>query len=209
MLKQSTAYNLMLFMVDSADHISGKTGLTLTITASKDGAAFASISPTVTERGSGWYNLALTTSHTDTIGDLALHATGTGADATDVVLQVRARTVDDVLPTASYTAPLDAAGTRSAVGLASANIDTQFSNIPANVRTNLATELGRIDVAVSTRSAPATAQTISSNSDITAIKAKTDSLSFTVSGQVDANIQYVNDVQVAGNGQSGSEWGPA
>lgn len=44
---------------------------------------------------------------------------------------------------------------------------------------------------------------------VDAIKVKTDSLTFTVAGQVDANIQYVNDVQVTGNGQSGSEWGPA
>ena len=49
-----------VLMVDSADHVTGKTGLTLTITASKNAAAFASVSPTVTERGSGWYNIALT-----------------------------------------------------------------------------------------------------------------------------------------------------
>lgn len=34
------------------------------------------------------------------------------------------------LATASYTAPLDAAGTRSAVGLASANLDAQFDALP-------------------------------------------------------------------------------
>ena len=34
------------------------------------------------------------------------------------------------LPTASYTAPLDAAGTRAAVGLASANLDTQLATLP-------------------------------------------------------------------------------
>jgi hypothetical protein len=39
--------NLMVFMTDSTDHVSGKTGLTLALTASKDGAAFASITPTV------------------------------------------------------------------------------------------------------------------------------------------------------------------
>lgn len=44
--------------------------------------------------------------------------------------------------------------------------------------------------------------------DITTIKNKTDSLTFTVAGQVDANIQYVNDVAVTGDGQSGTEWGP-
>ncbi len=43
---------------------------------------------------------------------------------------------------------------------------------------------------------------------VTAIQAKTTGLSFTVSGQVDANIQYVNDTQVTGTGASGNEWGP-
>lgn len=87
-LKQSTARNRMIFMVDETDHVSGLAGLTLTITASKNGAAFASISPTVTDRGDGWYNLALTASHTDTLGDLALHVTSTGADPTDALDEV-------------------------------------------------------------------------------------------------------------------------
>jgi hypothetical protein len=87
-ISQSKAANVMVFMTDSSDHITGKAGLTLTVTSSKDGAAFASISPTVTERGSGWYNVALTSSHTDTLGDLALHITSTGADPTDVLISV-------------------------------------------------------------------------------------------------------------------------
>ena len=87
-LKQSTARNKLVFMTDSADHVTGKASLTLTITASKDGAAFSSISPTVTDLGNGWYNLALTTSHTDTLGDLALHITSTGADPSDYSMQV-------------------------------------------------------------------------------------------------------------------------
>ena len=88
LLKQSTARNLLVFVTQSADHVTGLTGATLTITASKDGAAFASISPTVTERGNGWYSLALTSSHTDTLGDLAVHVTATSADPTDLVRQV-------------------------------------------------------------------------------------------------------------------------
>lgn len=71
---------------------------------------------------------------------------------------------------------LDAAGVRAALGLASANLDTQISTV---------------------------------DTVVDAIKAKTDGLTFTVAGQVDANIQYVNDVAVSGNGQSGTEWSPA
>lgn len=87
-LYKDTAANVMVFMADSSDHVTGKAAATLTITASKDGAAFSSISPTVTERGNGWYSLALTAAHTDTLGDLALHITATGADPADVKLLV-------------------------------------------------------------------------------------------------------------------------
>ncbi len=134
LLKQSTAANVMVFMTDSADHVAGKAGLTLTITASKDGAAFASISPTVTERGNGWYNLALTTSHTDTLGDLAIHVTATGADPTDLLCRVSARVVDDVLPTASYTAPDNAliAATAAYVDTEVAAIKAKTDNLPAS-----------------------------------------------------------------------------
>jgi hypothetical protein len=43
---------------------------------------------------------------------------------------------------------------------------------------------------------------------VTAIKAKTDSLAFTVAGHVDANIQYVNDIQVKGTGTTADPWNP-
>lgn len=126
--KQSTAKNVMLLMVDSADHITGKTGLTLTITASKDGAAFVSISPAVTERGSGWYSVALTAAHTDTLGDLALHVTAASADPADMVLLVEAGATDaDVssrLATAGYTAPDNA--TIAAIALYTDSIESRL-----------------------------------------------------------------------------------
>ena len=56
------------------------------------------------------------------------------------------------------TATLTAANVRAALGMASANLDTQLAAIPtaitnaAAVRTNLATELGRIDATISSRS---------------------------------------------------------
>lgn len=65
------------------------------------------------------------------------------------------------------------------------------------------------DVTTELQSGLATAASLSTvDTNVSAIKAKTDSLAFTVAGQVDANIQYVNDVQVTGTGASGDEWGP-
>jgi hypothetical protein len=89
-LDQSTATTRAVFMTSSTDHLAGLTGLgtALTIAASKAGAAFAAITPTVAELANGWYSLALTTGHTDTPGDLALHITGAGCDPTDKLYEV-------------------------------------------------------------------------------------------------------------------------
>lgn len=172
MLKQSTARNLMVFLTDSSDHVTGKTGATLTSTLSKDGAAFASISPSVTERGDGWYSLALTTAHTDTLGDLVLHITASGADPIDLREQVFAS-----LPGDSVTV--------SSLGANSITDSSLAASAITEIQSGLATA-----------------------ADLTAVKAKTDSLTFTVAGVVDSNIQYVNDVQVVGTGAAGNEWGP-
>lgn len=45
--------------------------------------------------------------------------------------------------------------------------------------------------------------------DTAAVKTKTDSLGFTVSGKVDANVTHVNEVAVTGSGTGGDPWGPA
>ena len=79
---------------------------------------------------------------------------------------------------------LSQANIRTAVGLGSANLDTQIGDLPTNAE--LATALGTADDAVLVQ--------------IALVKAKTDSLTFTVAGQVDANIQYVNDVAIVGDG---------
>lgn len=143
-LKVSTARNRMVFMVDDTDHVTGKTGLTLTITASKDGAAFGSISPTVTERGDGWYNVALTTSHTDTLGDFALHITGTDADPTDLVDEV----VTD-LPGLSVTSvAVVGSGGITAASLAADTITA--AKVAADVGTELADALLKRDMSAVT-----------------------------------------------------------
>lgn len=54
----------------------------------------------------------------------------------------------------------------------------------------------------------ATATGFATSAQATTILSKTNSLTFTVAGQVDSNIQYVNDVQVTGAGTSGNPWGP-
>lgn len=197
-LKQSTAAALMIFMTDAADHIAGKTGLTLTITASKAGAAFASIAPAVTERGSGWYSVALTTAHTDTLGDLALHVTAAGADPTDVLNQIVAGSLDaDVssrLATAGYTAPPTAAAIR-------AEIDANSTKLDAAISTRLATAgytapnnagIASILAAVDTEIAAILAAV---DTEVAAIKSRTDNLPADTGATLAAVISYVDEIE--------------
>lgn len=87
-ITQYSAYTRQFFMRDSADNITGKTGLTITLTLSKAGGAFAAAAGTITEVSSGWYKVALTNVDTNTAGDLAYHATAAGANASDFTDQV-------------------------------------------------------------------------------------------------------------------------
>lgn len=87
---QNVAYTRAFFMTLSSDHITGATGKTVTVTLSKAGAAFAAAGGSVTEIGSGWYYISLTTTDTNTLGDLTFHCTASGCDATDFVDQILA-----------------------------------------------------------------------------------------------------------------------
>lgn len=87
----------MIFLTSATDHITGLTGATLTIRVSKNGGTFSIITPVVTEIGNGWYNLALTASHTDTLGDFVLHIEAVNADPTDLIDEITSTTVTDSL----------------------------------------------------------------------------------------------------------------
>jgi hypothetical protein len=105
---------------------------------------------------------------------------------------------------------LSAAGVRAAVGLASANLDTQLTAIDDFIDTEVTaikavTDLlpdGGALTSLATAANLATVDTV-----VDAIKVKTDSLTFTTAGIVDANVQQINDVAITGNGQAGTEFG--
>lgn len=101
-LAQSTAYTRTFLMVQTADHITGITGATVTVKIGKAGAAGAAPSGggTATEVDStnlpGWYKIALSTTDTGTLGDLTFHCTAASADPTDFSDQVTASAAGSV-----------------------------------------------------------------------------------------------------------------
>jgi hypothetical protein len=84
--QSSTECALLFFLVLSSDHISPATGLSPTVTLSKNGAAFASPSGTVSEIANGWYKVAANATDTNTLGPLALHASVATADNCDMIV---------------------------------------------------------------------------------------------------------------------------
>lgn len=89
-LLQSSTQEAIVFgpMVSSSDHITAVTGISPTVTISKNGGSFASPSGAVTEVGNGFYKIAGNATDTNTLGPLIVHATGTGADVFDERFQV-------------------------------------------------------------------------------------------------------------------------
>jgi hypothetical protein len=177
-IQQSSAAQPLLFLlVSSSDHISPATGLTPTVTLSKNGGAFASPAGAVSEVGSGVYKVAANGTDSNTLGPLWLHATATGADPTDVVFPVVAFNPQSAtnlglsaLPTAAPAASgglpivgsapltnLDAAvSSRSTyAGADTAGTTTLLSRLTAQRATNL----DNLDAAVSSRSTYAGADT--------------------------------------------------
>jgi hypothetical protein len=86
--QSSTAFPLMFYMVLTSDHITGATGLSPTVTISKNGASFGSPSGAVTEVGKGWYKVAGNATDTATLGPLALDATAATADPSDALYPI-------------------------------------------------------------------------------------------------------------------------
>lgn len=85
-LKGSAVVALEFLMVDSTDHVTGKTGLAPTVTISKNAAAFAAPAGAVSELANGWYKVAANATDSNTLGPIKLHATGAAADPTDLVV---------------------------------------------------------------------------------------------------------------------------
>lgn len=111
--KQSdTSKVIFFYMVDSTDHVTEETGLTLTVTVSKNGAAFGAVTGTVAEVATGTYKLTPSAADVGILGPTVFRATATGADSFVVEGCVVAfdpfdavRMGQSALPNADFDAP--------------------------------------------------------------------------------------------------------
>lgn len=177
-LAQSTSRVVMFKAHLATDHVTPATGKTIAVVISKNGGAFGNPNAgatNATEVSAGWYKVTLDTTDTDTIGDLIVRGTEATIDPAETVGQV---VVTPAAALTAYDPPTNAE--MEARTIASANYAT------ASALQTVDDEVGAIDTVVD------------------AIKAKTDSLTFTVAGQVDANVESINTEEIIGDGSAGT-----
>jgi hypothetical protein len=104
--------------------------------------------------------------------------------------------------TGSINSATFAAGAITAAAIASNAIDADALSADAIAEINATVDTAIADAALATAANLATVDTV-----VDAIKAKTDSLTFTVANQLDSNVQSINDVTITGDGQVGTEFG--
>lgn len=200
--------------------------VTVSVTGDAGTQATGSVgSGACTHEGNGYHTYA--PAQAETNYDLvAFTFTGTGAVPVTVQIYTSFPQTGDnyarIGAPAGASVSADVAAVKAVLpaALVSGRIDASVGAMAANVLTATAINADAFtaakfaaDVTTELQSGLATAAALSTvagyiDTEVAAIKAKTDSLTFTVAGQVDANIQSVNDVTVTGNGSSSTPWGP-
>ncbi len=115
----------------ASDGLAAVTAWTVAITGNITGNLSGSVGSLTTNNDKTGY--ALSSSGVQAIWDALTSALTTVGSIGKLLVDNINATISSRLASASYTAPLDAAGTRSAVGLASANLDAQLDALPTAV----------------------------------------------------------------------------
>lgn len=120
---------------------------------SKNGGAFASVSPTVAEIGNGWYSVTPIAAHRDTIGPAVWRTTASGANSVEVYHRV-ITAVDfthldaDISSRSSHAAP-DLSNLDAAVSSRSSHGAPDLSNLDAAVSTRSSHSAADVDTELS------------------------------------------------------------
>lgn len=128
--------------VASPTNITAATGITVATNGDKTGYALTSAYDPAKTAAQAGDAMTLTSGERTTLAAAIWNALTSGlttvASIGKLLVDNINATISSRLATTSYTAPLTAAGVRSAVGLASANLDTQLAGIDTDVLTRAA-----------------------------------------------------------------------
>lgn len=87
-LNQMSSNLVMALMVSAVNRSIGVAGASLSCSISKNGGAFSTITPTIVDRGLGWYAITLSPADCAVVGQLVLHIEASGCDHSDLVFDV-------------------------------------------------------------------------------------------------------------------------
>lgn len=162
--------------------------LTFTVQICKDGAAFSTITPTMTEIANGVYSFAMTTAHTNTVGKNVVRISSTGNDDYFFCFTVVSYNQYDAVRLGLTALPNVAAGANGGLPLGDASARVDVGRVLGTGQTagDLAALLATLTAYVDT--------------EVLAIKTTTDKFVFTVANQVDAN-----SLKVGGTTQTGGD----
>lgn len=134
-LKQSTAITFPVFIHDvNGDAVTGLVDAGFTKRISKNGAAFAAMTVTITEMENGFYSIPLSTVHSDTLGILTILFTHASAKQANLQFRVHARIPDDLAFPATTGRSIDVT-TGGAVGVDWANVEGQGTSVNLSATT--------------------------------------------------------------------------
>lgn len=173
LLKQSTASTVYVGPVLDSAGAAVTTAVVGDFRLIKNGTAATLSGATVTHDANGYYTVALTTTNTDTTGRLTLAVGNTAMSMSTHRYSVLLASVFDALITNATNAT---GGLPTATGSISALAGAISTLTAAGVRSELATELNRIDATISSRSSQTSVDTLAGyvDTEVAAIKAKTD-----------------------------------
>jgi hypothetical protein len=194
LLKQSTAATVLVGPVLDSAGLAITTAVIGDFQITKNGSTAALASPaTATHSHNGNYLIALSTGNTDTAGRLVITVNNAAQAMGSHRYTVLVASVFDAIVT---NATNTIGGLPTATGTISALAGAVSTLTAGGVRTELATELGRIDATIGSRATQTSVDTIDDfiDTEVAAIKAKTDlivafpanfgNLSITVGGAI-------------------------
>lgn len=142
------------------------------------------------------------------VASIANNAIAAAAIASDAL--TNAKFANDAITAAKLHADVT---TELQSGLATAaalsTLDGKVDTIDDFLDTEIASIITKIDAVDDFLDTEIAAILAAVDTEVAAIKAKTDPLTFTVANQLDANVQSINDALLEGDGTLATPWGPA
>lgn len=172
-LKDSNSKKVYIYMVDSTDHATPKTGATVSVKVSKNGGAFGAGGGSVAELEEGVYAYTPSAGDVDTLGPIAFKATASGCDPFIVEGLIAAYDPYDSVRMGQTALPNAAAGSNGGLPTTNGTKLNQTADLTAGQSIGIS---GDLSATMKTSVQTAADAAVTANTKIVAIEADTNEL---------------------------------